>query len=282
MCQIQAAMNRENKPPHAGNRLYFGLFQNRTEDEALTLLGEGLVSVKDNARRLVTDAQLLLKSKRFSSARFILTTADEEMAKAYILLDMCRLDFSRHESTLRCLCRAFYDHVSKHAYNEVHRFQRIHNMAHAREIWDVETTKWWPSNPESGEPDMPHDTYFLREMPLYVDYIEYDQRWLVPDDGSESFWFERSAGIDSLSVTLKYLAKLEFTYEIGLFDFKCLKIFNEGFKKFYIKENWQESDRIKIYTTITERLVREHSMAANDIVESIYNSWPLYSFLTIN
>lgn len=55
---------------------------------------------------------------------------------------------------------------------------------------------------------MPHDTYFSREMPLYVDYIEYDQKWSIPSDDSESHYFTKSIGLDSLSVLKKSIIQL--------------------------------------------------------------------------
>lgn len=40
----------------------------------------------------------------------------EEIGKVFILLDMIKLDFAKHESTLRRLCRAFHNHGVKLAY----------------------------------------------------------------------------------------------------------------------------------------------------------------------
>ena len=191
---------KQIKPPMPAKLLYENVFVRRDREGSLELLSEGLVAFAENAARLIDDAVLLVKAERYGTAAFLVATADEEMAKSYILLDACRLDFSRYESVLRSLCRAFYSHVAKHAYSKVTRF-KWHNMAHVKEVWDVETTRWWSSpGYESGEPDMPHETYFEREMPLYVDFVDQDQKWFTPRAGTRKYVFEDAfAGHDALS-----------------------------------------------------------------------------------
>lgn len=274
-------VNYKIKPPQSGNELYRNIFVDNNESEIIELISSGLLAVMNNAARLMDDVKILANSKKYASAKFLLTTADEEMAKSYILLDMCRLDFNKYESILRCLCRAFYDHIFKHAYTEIHRFGRIHDLKHARKIWEVEITKWWPNNdPESGEPDMPHDTYFSREMPLYVDYIEYDQKWSIPDNNSESYYFMKLVGLDMLSKSEKYLQLIKNTFDLGLFEIQSLKIFHECFKNHYIKEDTSEESILKIYDSIDERLKIDLSIPKGTIFKTVVFGWPIYHFLT--
>jgi AbiV family abortive infection protein len=103
-------------PPKSGLKLYENLFMGMKYEDTIKRISDGLLSINSNASRLIEDVELLVNSNRYSSASFLLATANEEMAKSYILLDMCRLDFTRHENTLKNLCRAFYDHVMKSAY----------------------------------------------------------------------------------------------------------------------------------------------------------------------
>ena len=269
------------KPPQAGNSLYKNIFKDREEKEIVHLISDGLISVMKNSSRLMNDVKSLLEANSYASALFLLTTADEEMAKSYILLDLCRLDFRKYESDLRCLCRAFYNHVIKHAYTFIHRLDRINDLAEAREIWEIEIKKWWPNNdPESGEPDMPHDTVFYREMPLYVDYIEYDQQWSLPNDEHYSLYFEKSSNFDPISISKKYWEKIEFSHKSGLFKPSSLSIFHDIFKKYYVKRNMKTDDLIKIYSKIDKRLFQELEIPTGTIFESIYFNWPLYNFLT--
>ncbi len=157
--------NSDNRPNPA-DLLYKNLFEECTPLRSLDLIAEGISASYNNANRLVSDARYLTDAGRHASAKFILTTAREEMAKSYILLDSCRLDWKKHISVLRRLCRAFYNHIEKYAYMEVLNFWNIRSMADAKHIWKIEVKRFWPAASENGEPDMPHDTFFEREMPL--------------------------------------------------------------------------------------------------------------------
>ncbi len=274
-------INYKIKRPQAGSELYKNIFENRDDTEIIQLISDGLSAIKNNVIRLINDVHLLIDAGRYASARFLSATADEEMAKSYILLDMCRLDFRKHESVLRCLCRAFYDHVMKHAYTQIHRFGRIYDLAQAREIWEVEITKWWPNDdPESGEPDMPHDTYFSREMPLYVDYIGYDQKWAIPSDKTESLHFTETIGLGALSVSEKYLEIMKLADGAGLFQPQSLSIMHDIFEKTYIKENINNNDLIELYHQVDKGINRELSIPKGTIFKTTYFGWPLYHFLT--
>jgi len=193
-------MNNKIKSPKPWQVLYKNLFEVRQRDESIELISDGLNAILKNVNRLISDVGILTNSNHFSSAHFLLTAAKEEMAKSYIFLDMCRLNFSKHENVLKRLCKAFYDHVFKYAYFQLNNFWPVRNMQHAKDIWESEITKWWPSNdPTSGLPDMPHSTYFNRELPLYVEYIEYDQKWSIPDDDEESIHFEEKIVADIIN-----------------------------------------------------------------------------------
>src|SRR3989338_726484 len=101
----------EDKPPVPWKQLFDSLFQERNDQETIHIISAGLIAILNNANRLMADVTLLAEAERYSTATFLLTTADEEMAKSYILIDMCRLDFQTYQSVLRRLCQAFYNHI---------------------------------------------------------------------------------------------------------------------------------------------------------------------------
>jgi AbiV family abortive infection protein len=105
--------NKTTRPPERGQQLFKNLFMDRDCNAILEVISAGLTAILSNAKRLTQDVTLLANSKRFASAAFLMATADEEIAKSYILIDMCRLDFLRHHSVLKALCQAFYSHVAK-------------------------------------------------------------------------------------------------------------------------------------------------------------------------
>ena len=107
------------KPPLPRLILYKNLFTELDHSGTLNRISDGITAIINNVNRLLEDVEILAKSNKYASAGFLLTTADEETAKVYILLDMCRLDFIRHENYLKNLCRGFYDHVVKYAYKTI-------------------------------------------------------------------------------------------------------------------------------------------------------------------
>ncbi len=272
--------DRRPQPPKPGNKLYENLFEGLEYEQILKRISDGIKAAIENATRLLDDVELLLKGERYASAGFLLTTADEEMAKLYILLDMCRLDFARHENILKHLCRAFYDHVPKHAYNEIIRFSlQIWDMKHVKEIWISHITRWWPSGYESGEPDFPHDTYFERELPLYVDFIEYDQQWHIPQHDTQKYKFDKIFGSDSFSKSKSALEKIDKTAEPGFFDPKYLEILNNVFKNHFISEETETEMILSLYKKIQNQIEKDLQDAFEDCA---LTEWPLYPFAHIS
>ncbi len=154
------------------------------------------------------------------------------------------------------------------------------NLRHAKENWEVETTKWWPNDdPESGEPDMPHATVFSREMPLYVDYIEYDQEWWLPSNEDASSYFGKmSTLLNVLDDAMEFLKRVEFSHKTGLLEFTSLKIFHDFFQTITIKEDLSRSDLVNIYQEIGKKIFETTSIPVKYTMKSIYVGWPLYNF----
>jgi len=270
---------KHDKGPNPADLLFKNLFEECTPQKSFELIAEGLSASYRNADRLLSDARYLLEESRFSSARFILTTAREEIAKSYILVDTCRLDLEKHTSVLRRLCRAFYDHVSKHAYLEVLNFPNIHSMADAKKIWEIEVKYWWPADPESGEPDMPHDTYFDREFPLYVDYGDYDRRWLVPIDSDQNVYFMEIFGETPVSKAEKLIKPWREADLVGISTPRVLSIMNAVFKKHYIGEDATRDELLRLYQQVAERVTAETGIATKTSMDSPLVQWPLYDFV---
>ena len=154
-------------------------------------MSEGIVAILGNVQRLIGDATVLVEAKRFGRASFLITTAEEEMGKIYILLDMCRVDIARRQDVLRHLCVCFYNHIIKHVYLDlsVNEYAGIRELSEVKHYFRVGAQKWWPSDPESGEPDMPHDMYLRGEANLYVDVDSYADIWTTPGNPAMNMRF---------------------------------------------------------------------------------------------
>lgn len=271
--------SKKAKAPHPADVLFKNLFGECTEEKSFELLAEGLCASHRNAERLLSDAQLLVGAERLSSAKFLLTTSREEVAKAYILVDACRLDLKKHASVLRRLCRAFYDHILKHAYMEVHNFPNIHSMSHAKEIWEIEVQRWWPANPEDGEPDMPHDTYFDRELPLYIDYGDYDRHWLIPTNSDQNAYFMEMFGDTPISKAQKLIEPWRSAESVGLCSPEVLTTLNSTFKKQYIGDDGTWGQMLQLYEEVANGLASEQGISVEVFMGSPFVRWPLYHFV---
>ena len=85
-------MSRKILPPQPSRLLYENLFGHKNRALTLQRLSDGLKATIENAGFVLADAKHLAQADRFARATSI-ATAEEEMAKAYILLDACSLDF---------------------------------------------------------------------------------------------------------------------------------------------------------------------------------------------
>ena len=270
---------KRNRAPNPADVLFKNLFEGCTPKESFKLVADGLSASHKNAARLLSDARYLVEGGRLSSARFILTTAREEIAKSYILVDSCRLDVEKYTSILRRLCRAFYDHISKQAYVKVLGFPNVRSMAHAKKIWDVEIKRWWPAGPENGEPDMPNATYFDREYPLYIDYGDYDCRWLVPTNSDQNIYFNDMFSETPLSKTERLIKPWREADLAGISTPKILSILNTVFRKHYIGEAATREELLRIYKQVAQRVMEETCIATELFMDSPFVQWPLYALV---
>jgi len=117
--------NRFYKP---GRVLYESIFENRPVDEIVNTISSGISLLIHNARGLLADAAILNDNNRYMVASFLAVTAREEISKVHILTDACRLDFEKHASNIRNLCRAFYSHIDKFAYFKIYSCPKIDSV----------------------------------------------------------------------------------------------------------------------------------------------------------
>jgi hypothetical protein len=188
------------------------------------------------------------------------------------------LDFSRHASVLQKLCRAFYDHVAKYAYIELLEETLTDSMERAGRFWRIAVTRWWPAgDPEDGEPDMPHATYFYRELPLYLDFGDYERRWLVPDNANQRSRFEWQPG--PLEKAERLLEPWRLADAAGLCTAEALQIVNSVFSRRYIGADTPNVELERLYSTVEERITEEIGISSESFRMSPLIRWPLYHFV---
>lgn len=258
-------------------RLYENLFDHGDRERTLSLIEGALDAIQTNVTRLLDVCELMLQQDRYATASFFLVTADEEIAKSYILVDACRLDMQKHHNVLKGLCRAFYDHFMKHAYFRLQTDEFIDSMAQAWEFWRIEVKRWWPGsqNPEDGEPDLPSDVFMRRESTLYVDYDWIGGRFVPPLENSRKYAFEERWS--ELSKTRQAFERMRLTADFGLYDAAVLGALNDVFAPTYIRETTETQVIEGLYRTFTARLGR----SLDELRASALCAWPLYHFPTV-
>lgn len=262
--------------PKPWDLLFENLFPEYSTETSFQLISEGLDASCSNADRLMSDVNILVDAGKLSSARFLLTTAQEEIAKSYILVDCCRLDLSKHQSVLRKLCRAFYDHIAKHAYIEMRAFPAINDISEAHNLWEAKTKRRWPAAPDDEEPDMPHATCFNREYPLYIDYGDYERRWIAPSDNGEKAYFKMTAPIRHAEKIIEPWRK---SASDGLCSPEVLTILNDVFKKHYIGDGTTKKELDSLYSKVADHISNKIGVSGKLFLASPLAQWPLYHFV---
>lgn len=265
--------------PYPADILYRSLFEGGDTKGTLEKISSGLEVILKNVEGLVKDANILKNSGSVMTASFLGATAREEMGKVHILIDACRLDISRHKSVLMCLCKAFYDHITKYAYYDLLSLPRLSNMEDIKDIWAANVKKWWPSEPESGEPDLPHATNYLREMPLYVDYIDWDKCWYNPQQKKGNL--HTSARLFTLDQAEDELKKFRITYNIGLYKTESLSILNKIYRKSYVTEKTDISAINSLFYKTAIEIDKRLLIPKDAFSNSFIKKWPLYHFTTV-
>ena len=266
-----------DRRPKRSNVLFQFLF-GVDSDRVFRRLSEGILAMLDNAKTLLDDAAVFVDAKRFARAQFLIATAEEEMGKVYILLDMCRVDPARSQNRLRHLCRSFYSHVIKHVYLDLstNEYPGIRNLSELQSFFHVCAKEWWPSDPESGEPDMPHDTYFLREANLYVDVDSHANIWTSANFAKVLTSLSESFILDLLQEACGTLTKLRATQNLGLFAPQALRVFNGITISLLVDEQTTIEELIVVYERAGRKLKTSLGVPLEDFRESELHNWPLY------
>ena len=274
---------RGPKPPDRQDSLYGVLFEGREPEVTLELISHGITAIIRNVALLVADAELLADNHRYARADFVAAAAKEEMGKLYLMLDMCRLDLSRHENYLKGLCWAFYDHITKHTYFEYCTLSHagIQTMSDLGYHFNLTRQKWWPAGAEDGEPDMPNDVHFLREANLYVGYDDYAEEWAYPEETHGRILYDPALSFlgTPIAETKKVFDRLNSERERGFFRAESLGAVNTRFKHHFLKAATPTEELNAMHRRLAGDLAHSLGITEEDYMQSALATWPLYSFI---
>jgi AbiV family abortive infection protein len=251
--------------------------------QSIELICSGIKTILDHVLSLLGDADLLFDHERYAIARFLVATADEELGKLHILIDAARLGTS-HENTAIQLSLAFYNHVAKYAYSEVWRARKDlerGSFLGVEQRMDAHLAKQWPGSSDGSEPDFPHETYFHRQMKLYVDYQDHGG-WIAPrgyrDEFESSF-----RGVPSLrEKSREHLKAFQSSRDLGLFESAPMLKVNEMWRNHYFSRETNDDLRRQLNDLrhkTAKDLAQLVGCEAAVVRDSPLCFWPCYGFL---
>ncbi len=283
-------MSLPARQPNRDDEFFERMFAHGNQDRSLALIAGGLSAILDHVGELLAEVECLVDHERFARARFLISTADEELGKCHVLLDCARLDVQVHESALKKLSRAFYDHVDKYAYMRLWRFAGSGRfpwwrMDEALKVFNVDRVKFWKATGQAeeppDEPDMPHDTYFSREMNLYVDLLESGAWWAAPAaDPYARHQFESLNGEFELrNQTKSHLDALDTLRKGQAITAQALLVLNSIWAKNYVNRDTPREKLDALWRKTAKAVSGVCSLNEGALLASPLCFWPCYHAL---
>ena len=259
-------------------RLHSVIF--RESRDPVAKIADGIPGCVRNARRLYEDAKVLVENQRFTSASYLLTVMSEELAKVYILVDMLRLDWTKHMSTERKLCQSFYSHGAKYAYLLLNRQYSLADMNEAKDAFRHARSEREPGDEQSGAPEMPSWWKIQREWSQYVDHFPDSSGWFEPSNDRDAadfgeFGSDSEFAKSNLLLFEEALAKHEF-------DAINLRKYHVAFSKHYFTDRSEIDELMAPVHSYTGDKLQDGPLVYSDLARKHpLFGWPLYYFSTM-
>jgi hypothetical protein len=148
--------------------------------ERLDSLAEGLGLIAEHVETLRGDVVYLGEADRARGVTVLSAQSEEEAAKALILLDVVRMDWSEDEAVGRQLGR-FYSHLARCVYASM-AHMRPADFREVREIVGTMRPSLYLDGPNDVDWIFRNQLLAEREDSVYVDYVHDDEgdRWSTP------------------------------------------------------------------------------------------------------
>lgn len=156
-------------------------------------------------------------------------------------------------------------------------------MDRALAWWQIETKRWWPgsSNPEDVDPPLPHDTFFDREMPLYVDWDYLINRWVVPDQRMNRRKFDNKHWDSDFDTLRSEFRRVQAALADGLLSRNALQLVNEIYCSTYISDKTEDTVLRGLNDKLTSAFAEVLSVDNERVSQSPLYVLPLYHFTTL-
>jgi hypothetical protein len=150
-------------------------------------------------------------------------------------------------------------------------------------LFKLESIPYWPNyDPASGEPDEYADGIVNREWGLYVDWVDFDGRWFLPNSSTLAYYYAQEqvdgkrVGEDRIG---RILSPLEKANSEGLFRPEALKIVHTIMPNVFVTTQTSEVEIIHALEEIGRRLAEARFPLSNETLASTFMCYPLYAVL---
>ena len=246
-------------------------------DERLKFLAKGLPNILASAQSLWC-ASRRLGNEMPREAGVLRGFAEEESAKALILIDAVRCPKHHVSSRLGAIVDWFYSHLARLIYAESVLF-RPFNVSHLQEFVDLSRRDYYLEG-YAGKPVVPNSHLFKRESLLYAD--------VVAEESDKLSWNNPLEIIDSSDsgATEEHpplsLVLVEAMAMLGMFTPQGLKATSEVWDKVEFASQEDPSIAMELMRDLVDRLVREDLPRAdslNPYLQTLFNHWqlPMYN-----
>jgi len=239
-----------------------------SEARRLDVIAEGLELLVENVATLGEDLGVLSDAKRPRGLRMLAGQANEEAAKALILLDLVRMD-PKDSAGMGRQVKHFYNHLARRIYAEMVEM-RPATFGEARKLIDSMRRSRYLDGPNDVDWTFRNRPIAEREESLYVDYVhdEEGDRWLTPASQDGVLFGDPFPGARDLVASL---------HRLGCTSREGLTIIAKAWRSQRIAEttHWQEVRAINrsIVDELLDRKIAGADATAEDQRRAI-DTWP--------
>ena len=232
-------------------------------------LSDGMRLIVDNATSLDESARHLFRNEDFRASEVMRSFAEEEAAKALILIDYVRCP---RKSGLRArVLHRFYGHVAKRIHAMACEYPRIASFGELSGLVERECHPWHLDGPNDIDWIFPNTISAKRERDLYVDYVQD-----VTDADGACLWIAPVALDESQSQypTSDCVMLVQFLSRAGAVSAGGLAEIADVWRGFAPESNTDREDLHDLIAETLDRLARRCGAVDDAAARFIVGHWP--------
>lgn len=211
-------------------------------------ISKGLIHLADNVATLDADIGLLAEEGRGRSLWILARQAEEEAAKALILLDLARMDRRDQAGQTRQLAN-FYDHLARCIYAEVTQMSPA-DFAEVKRMVESMRPSHFLDGPNGFDWIFRNRLLANREEGLYVDYVHDDEgeRWVTPASNDTIHFGGPSPAVRDLIGSLR---------RVGAMSVRGLEVLADIWAGGELADDTHWQEVVALNRRVTERLIAD-------------------------